>query len=332
MTPISRRRALLAGCLSLVAAGAQAATYTTTAFNITGATYVYPVAINDAGTAVGYYGTAKGNPQGFIYAKGTATTLSFPHAIQTYVSGINSAGDIVGTYRDRDGFFHGFLYTFRGRFIDVSVPNATATSLEAINDKGVAVGSSTSPSGVTQVITYYRGVFTPISIAAGVTPVPVAIDNAGEIAGWYSNASSHGESSFLYANGVTTIVANPGKVFYSQVYGINKRGIAVGQAATVDGNEYGFAARGTHYKLYASTCPAGSDCFFQGINDSGVIVGANFTGPAQSTAFVWPGTGSNITLPAPNGSDPNYAATAINNAGVIVGEASVGAFISTPAP
>jgi probable HAF family extracellular repeat protein len=332
MTSILRRRALLAGCLSLGYGVAHAAAYTTTAFNIAGATYVYPVAINDAGTAVGYYGTSKGNPQGFVYAKGVATTLSYPRAVQTYVTGINNSGTIVGTYRDRNGFFHGFVYTDKDRFIDASVPNATATSLEAINDKGVAVGSSTSPSGVTQVVTWAARVFTPLNITTSSTPVPVAIDKSGEIAGWYNNPSAHGESSFVYAGGVATIVANPGTVFFSQAYGMNKHGIVVGQAATTDGHQYGFSYRAGHYKLYASTCPSGSDCFFQSINDSGVVVGSNFTGPATSTGFVWTGTGAYITLPAPNGTDTNYGATAINNAGVIVGEASVGAFISTPTP
>jgi probable HAF family extracellular repeat protein len=327
MTAISRRRALLAGCLSLVCAGAHATTYTTTAFNITGATYVYPLAINDAGTAVGYYGTSSGDPQGFIYAKGIVTTVSYPKSVQTYVSGINKAGTVVGTYRDKNGFFHGFLYTGGKHFTDVSVPNATATSLRAINDKGIAVGTTTSPSGVTQLITYAKGSFTTIATQSGETPVPVAINAAGNIAGWYSDASSHGEQSFVYVNGTVTTLPNPGKIFFSQAYGINKSGVAVGQAANVEGQQFGFTYHNSHYNSVA--CSA--DCYFYGINDSGVVVGVNFTSPTASTAFVLHGKGTYTTLPAPNG-DTNYAATAINNAGVIVGEASVGAFISTPAP
>lgn len=334
MTSISRRCALLAGCFTLASAGAcagaHAATYTTTAFNITGATYVYPVAINARGTAVGYFGTKAGNPHGFIYTQGKVRALNYPNAIQTYVSGINDAGTIVGTYRDVNGFFHGFLYSTKGGFTDVSVPNATSTSLEAINDKGVAVGSTTSPSGVTTVITYAGGTFTTPAITTSATPIPVAIDNAGQIAGWYS--AGRGENSFVYSGGTATILANPGKVFYSQAFGMNTHGVVVGQAATVDGHQYGFTYHGSHYQLYTTTCPASSLCYFQGINDSGVIVGASFTGPAKSTAFVWTGKGAYVTLPAPNGTDTNYAATAINNAGVIVGEASAGAFISTPSP
>ncbi len=330
MTPISRRRALLAGCLSLVCAGAHATTYTTTAFNITGATYVYPLAINDAGTAVGYYGTSSGNPQGFSYAKGAVTTLSYPKAIQTYVTGINSAGTIVGTYRDKNGFFHGFLYTAAKGYTDVSVPNATTTSLEAINNNGVAVGSSTSPSGVTQVVTYADGSFTPVATASGVIPIPVAINAAGTIAGWYNNTSSRGELSFVSVKGVTTTMKTPGKIFYSQAFGMNKFGVVVGQAASVDGHQFGFSYAKSKYQVVA--CPGSTVCYFQGINDAGYVVGANFTAPDKSTAFIRHGAGSYTTLPAPNGTDTNYAATAINNAGVIVGEASVGAFISTPSP
>jgi uncharacterized membrane protein len=162
--------------------------------------------------------------------------------------------------------------------------------------------------------------------------VPVAIDNAGEIAGWFDSPNSHGESSFIYVNGAARILTNPGDVFYSQVYGMNVHGVVVGQAATVNGKQYGFSYHGSHYQLYVNTCPSGSECFFEGINASGVIAGVNFTGPDKSTAFVWPETGTYITLPAPNGNDTNYAATAINDAGVVVGEASVGAFISTPSP
>jgi hypothetical protein len=336
MTLISRPRALLAccltaSCLTLATSGAHATTYTATAFNLPGSTYVYPLAINEAGTAVGYYGTKSGNPQGFIYAKGTATSLSYPKAILTYVAGINRAGTIVGTYQDKNGFYHGFIYTAAKGFTDVSVPDATATSLEAINDKGVAVGSSTNASGVTQIITYAKGKFTPITIDTSSTPVPVGIDDEGDIAGWFSNSSGNGENTFVYANGVATILTNPAKVFFSQAYGINKHGVVVGQAATVTGNQYGFAYYSGKYHLDVAACPKGSACYFQGINDAGAIVGANFTGPDLSTGFLLQGKGIYTALPGLNG-DTNYAATAINAAGVIVGEASVGAYIWTPKP
>ncbi len=331
MIPLSPRRALLAGCLSLVCASASAAplSYTTAPITIAGATYIYPTAINDAGTAVGYYGTSSGNPLGFTYAHGTITTISYPKSLETYVTGINTAGTLVGTYRDANGFFHGFTYS-GSTFTSVSMPNATTTSLNAINDKGVALGSVTNPSGVTSIVTYAKGIFTSYTTASGVVPIAVAINNSGTFTGWYTDATGRGETSFINIKGITTTLTNRGKIFYQQAFGMNKNGVVVGQAASETGHQFGFRYHHGHESKMA--CPGSTECFFQGINDKGYIVGANFTAPDVSTGFVMDGKGTYTTLPAPNGNDTNYSATAVNNAGVIVGESSSAAFISTPTP
>jgi probable HAF family extracellular repeat protein len=329
MSPISLRGALLAGCLSLVCGTALAAGYTVTGITIPNATYVYPLSINAAGTAVGYYGTKKGNPQGFLYANGAATTLQYPKALQTYALGINNAGTVVGQYMDANHFFHGFTYTSKG-FTDVSVPNASGTYLDAINQLGVAAGATVSPSGTSTAFTYAGGKFTTIPTTAGQNPIPVAINNAGAVAGWYYSSNTRGESSWYYSKGTTVTLPNPGLVFYTQVFGMNQAGQVVGQAASTNGDQHGFMYTRSHYNRKA--CPAKTLCYFGGINDNGLIVGIDFTAPTVSTAFTIDAkTNVYTTLPALNG-DTNYGATAVNNAGVIVGETSTAAFIATPTP
>jgi len=317
---------LLAAGLSLCSSAAMASSYTSTPFTVQGATYVYPQAINDAGTAVGYYGTPSGAAGGFTYAKGTVTLLNYPNALQTFAQGINSAGTIVGTYTDASGSYHGFTYT-AGTFTSVDYAGAVITNLEKINDQGVAVGTTTNRGGVTSMFTYAKGVFTPLKTDSAYIPIPVAINDAGEIAGWYTNSSAHGELGFIYANGTATTLQPPGKIFYTQPYGINKSGTVVGQAATTAGKEPAFVYRNGHYRL--ASCSATYACIFYGINDSGLITGANAASPSASVAFVERDKGSYQVIPAPGG-DTNYAGTAINNEGVVVGETSTGAFIATP--
>ena len=76
------------------------------AFSLSGTTYTsltYPGAIethaqgiNNAGTIVGYYDDASGDPHGFSLSNGVYTALNVPGASNTVAQGINNTGTIVG--------------------------------------------------------------------------------------------------------------------------------------------------------------------------------------------------------------------------------------------
>jgi hypothetical protein len=64
--------------------------------------------INDAGVAVGWYGTAA-SFSGFALMKGKYAPLNFPGALATFAVGINASGQIVGQYEAVDMTYHGFM-------------------------------------------------------------------------------------------------------------------------------------------------------------------------------------------------------------------------------
>lgn len=75
---------------------------TITSFDISGSTYITPVAINDDGTVTGSYST--GFSHGFLRsADGTVTTFDPPDALNTDPRAINASGIIVGTYVTQKG-------------------------------------------------------------------------------------------------------------------------------------------------------------------------------------------------------------------------------------
>jgi uncharacterized membrane protein len=55
------------------------------------------------------YGDGSGTSHGFLWQKGTFTTIDPPDAVFTIPTGINAAGHIVGVYGDSSGMTHGFL-------------------------------------------------------------------------------------------------------------------------------------------------------------------------------------------------------------------------------
>jgi hypothetical protein len=98
------------------------------------------LAINDAGTIVGFYGT--GNAVfGFMYQSGKYSALNFPGAIYTMPVSINNSGVIAGYFQDSNYVIHGFTYQ-NGAFTQMDLPpqKALSTAVDGINDAGVLVG------------------------------------------------------------------------------------------------------------------------------------------------------------------------------------------------
>jgi hypothetical protein len=138
-----------------------------TTFAPSGASISECVALNDSGTAVGYYQDSAGVDHGFMRtSSGTITTIDVPGAATTPGTapcvtgsvagtvplGINRAGYVSGHYWDTSYNEHGFLMTPAGKFYQINVPGAYQTSGGGLNDKEEVVGhyaadSSCSESG-----------------------------------------------------------------------------------------------------------------------------------------------------------------------------------------
>jgi len=117
-------------------------------------------------------------------AQGTYAQIDFPSAVMTEANGINRAGLIVGSYFDNTGQ-HGFLLQ-SGVYTRIDYPGAQASTAQGINDKGQIVGLA-EPIGY--VFDVNKQSFTPIQYPDALYTYPVAINNAGAIAGYFQKAN-----------------------------------------------------------------------------------------------------------------------------------------------
>jgi probable HAF family extracellular repeat protein len=211
--------------------------------------------------------------------------------------GINNTGQIVGTYHETAGDTHGFVLS-GGNYTKLDVPRSFGTPLA-------------SPLGVTAT----------------------AINDSGQIVGAFGRIISlHPpitfNGAFLLNGGVYTDITEPGVLGGSAATGINNAGQIVGP-----GPGHGVLLSGGSFTDLI--VPGSLQCFAQGINDAGVIVGDYndyLDGPEHG--FVLDG-GIYTSFDVPGAS--NTYARAINNAGAIVGYYTDAAghdhgFVATPTP
>jgi hypothetical protein len=228
--------------------GAVAATVAGTGANMNG--------IANSGTAVGFTIGSSGTYINFttdplrsrttriLNIKGSTTAMAF---------GIDSAGTVVGT----DGHGSAFSLSRRGSvktFIPTGGKSATAFG---INDRGTIVGqyvtSAASPGFIRVRGKSYVTIDTPSGInidsAQGIT-------NKGRVVGFYVGTDGRDHGFMVNARGVRrgvltgTTVADPtipqvagetgAKFVFSQILGINDKGMAVGYYGDSTGSQHGF--------------------------------------------------------------------------------------------
>jgi probable HAF family extracellular repeat protein len=95
--------------------------------------------INDRGQIVGIYWDSNNIPHGFLYNRGSYTTLTHPSAVTgTFAYGINDGGQVVGRYATGVSNY-GFL--FNGTtYAPINVPSAKDTVAMGINNASEIVG------------------------------------------------------------------------------------------------------------------------------------------------------------------------------------------------
>jgi hypothetical protein len=251
--------------------------------------------INDNGVIAGYNGSgAPGHPnQGYTTttAGTTFNSENFPGSVQTQVVGINNNNATVGFYaptnNGSDANF-GFWNTTPGTFGAVFNPKTTSTpavnQLLGINDNGVAAGFYNSANGNSHGYTYNlnTGAFTKVvdPAAAAASLTATAIDNAGDVAGFFVNGTGR-DSGFLDQNGIFTTIRVP-KFGNTQILGLNANGtelvgVAFGNAGFTTGFVYDIGTK--QFTLVSDPNGAKGSTFVNGVNDAGQLVGF-FTDPA----------------------------------------------------
>jgi probable HAF family extracellular repeat protein len=288
-------------------------------------------AINASGEVTGSAQTAGGSFDAFAYSNGVMTDLGAPSGYDSDGTGINNLGQISGRLSNADGAVHAFLYS-NGVMTDLSAAlGFNSSSANGINNSGTVVGSGNSS------FTYNQGSVVILGVPPGYYQASAgAINDNGIVAGTVSN----GETVYLpymYNNGAWTRLGMlPG---FSDGFSeaINSRGQIVGYiSAGLAGNANAFLySDGTMTDL--GLLPGGTHSVANGINDLGEIVGqANNSTAERAFLYANGGMVDLNSLISPSSGWDLVAATAINNAGQITGDGTIGgqshAFILTPVP
>ena len=207
--------------------------------------------ISNSGTVVGFT-TAAGANFNFTanpLQSTMATALNINNSPNAMANGINSAGTVVGSDGNGNAFF------LNGSNVVTFVPNNGAPAAAfGINDKGMISGQYTS--GMTTPGYVLNGqTVTTINAPAGPNSVfAQGINNNGLVVGFYvgTDGQDHGFSfnlsSAVNHMGTGTAIADPtitpvepGATFvFSQILGINDKGIAVGYYGDSTTSQHGF--------------------------------------------------------------------------------------------
>jgi hypothetical protein len=223
----------------------------TTLDNANDVTFNQLLGINDKGEIAGYFGSgAAGHPnKGYKlfgpYGQGNYANENFPGSVQTQVTGLNDHGDTVGFWSSmnnanlvNDNF--GF-YKLKGhKFHSVQFPTGDNASpvvdqLLGINDHDVAVGFYTNGQGSNRGYTFNIRTkrFTRVLVpgyptgTAGPSLTASAINNHGDVAGFYTDAAGNTHAFIDYHHGQFRILDVPGATS-TEALGVNDHDEVVG--------------------------------------------------------------------------------------------------------
>jgi hypothetical protein len=250
--------------------------------------------INNGGVIVGYFGSgAAGHPnKGYTlippFAQHSFLNENFPRAEQTQVTGLNDRGVSVGFWSSQntssmtDNNF-GF-YEQNGRFHEVNFPIGDAASppvdqLLGVNNSGIAVGFFANSAGQNRGYEYnirmhrFTRVEIPGQSGLGPSLTAAAINNRGDVAGFYNKTSMQVDAFLKLRSGRFITLAYPGASM-TQAFGVNDSDEVVGTYTTGTGNAavtHGFTWWDGKYT--SVNVSGASSTAINGVNDEGDLVG-----------------------------------------------------------
>ena len=256
--------------------------------------------INNSGVIAGYFGSgAQGHPnkgyQLFLpYGQGNYANENFPGSRQTQVTGLNDNGVTVGFWSTQNtakmvNNNFGF-YATGGQFHTVNFPTGDNASpqvdqLLGVNDHDVAVGFYTNGQGSNRGYTYnirthqFTRVLPPGFTSSTSLQSPsltaTAINNSGDVAGFYAKSSSQTDAFLRLHDGQFITLAVPGAAM-TQAFGVNDRDEVVGAYTTGSGSSaatHGFTWRpGSGFRTVDDPHGHGTTTI-NGVNNAGDLVG-----------------------------------------------------------
>jgi probable HAF family extracellular repeat protein len=239
--------------------------------------------INNARLVTGYYVDANSVSHGFVWQAGAFQTIDYPGAVYTALFAVNNLGVAGGYYGDGTAE-HAVTY---------SVPNGTWGALPdiagypnneccGINDAGVAVGNAYSADFSTAVAYIWHPGKAAYSFfaepdAQPYSTYPNAINNKGQVVGFYVDASGVSHGFLKQGKTYTTIDAPEATNTYP--YAINNSGTIGGDQVDVVNAQQGYVE--TSGGLFTTVdYPGPSITAVEGINDHGDISGTYVDNPS----------------------------------------------------
>ena len=322
----------------------------------------FPGSINNGGTITGIYIDADVLYHGFVRtpggeffrldAPGVGTSVgtrfrAIPGSvnIKTRSIDINNHGAITGNYIDWDNVSHGFLRSPEGRLIRLDAPGASSaagtfdgTFPTSINNGGTITGNYIDSKDLVHgFLRSPTGGFTTFdapgasSVAAfGYGTFPESINDAGVIAGHYTDAhetshgfvrKSSGKITTFDAPGASSVAASGYGTFAED---INGAGAITGHFGDANGVHHGFVrSRGGEFTTFDAP---GADLgtLPKSINEAGTITGHFGDAKGVYHGFLRSPGGKFTTFDAPGAgtADDSGFGTypdSINDAGAITG-------------
>lgn len=282
----------LAAISSLPAQAGTTALYHLVPLTVPGATSVTVNDVNNLGQAVGSYQDADFLRHAVLWdADGTAHTLAMPAGVDVegIARAINNNGQIVGTATDYEFGGYGLLWnaTTPGQYTLIHGVAEQSASVNDISDSGVAVGGV---AGFGTGVASRAFVWTA---AGGLVDYGVADPTVANQHARWSAVNNAGKLVGYWSLGFSTIHATVGLV-------------------------------GSPMVLPMSQMTEDFPSIANAINASGVAVGLGLGANPVLVPVVFAADGTFTEIPGATLAQTNGGATAINAAGVIVGNAGIG--------
>ena len=263
--------------------------------------------INDEGVIAGYFGSgAQGHPnKGYVllppYGQGNYVNENFPGSVQTQVTGLNNRGVTVGFWSSMNTASmsnNNFGWVnVDGHFRNADFPTGNPASppvdqLLGVNDSDIAVGFYTDANGNNHGYEYnintsrFSTVVDPSAPGASLTAA--AINDRGDVAGFYTNPGTGNTDGFLLSHGHLTDLAVPG-ASSTMALGVNNYDEVVGVYTVGSGSSaqmHGFTWTAQHGFSTVDDPHGMGTTTINGVNDFGQVVGFYVDANGNTDGFV----------------------------------------------
>jgi uncharacterized membrane protein len=258
------------------------------------------------------------------HPNGDYLQIAPPNAVATYISGVNASGQVAGTFIESNRTTLGYVRNTDGTYTILNPPGANGLlNLAGINDAGQVAGTANpgqpwmpffwDPAQPDNYVTF--------GVNGGTFVLAAAINGSGQVAGDYSNSRSV-TMGFVRSSDGTITTFNLLKSIAGgdlQVKAMNDKGTILCEFSDENNSSTDLLLRYSGGGQNWAVGPEEGGFVPAAINDPGTSVGLVYDGETSpATAFAMTRSFDNILIPIPADAQSSMA-TAVNNAGQIVG-------------